>query len=394
MRVVVHDYGGYPFIFDISQQLSLKGLEVYHIYSSGSGSPHGHFTDTTNLKVVDMGANLPKVEKSSFFKRFLQEWSYGKVISKKIIELKPDVVFSADTPLLAQIQLINTCNKNKIYIFHWLQDLLSIAAQKVVSKKNKFLGIVVGYFFFQIEKKCLSNANSVISISNGFSSIIKEWGIDEKKIVLVENWAQINEIPLVSKNNWFSEKYELQQSFNIIYTGTLGMKQNPSVLIEISKNYKNNPNIKIIIIATGDGLNFLKKVKEEQNLTNLICLPLQPYKSLPQVLGSADLLIATLNEDAGDYCVPSKVLTYYCSGKASLLILPINNQAAKLTLEQDLGFVVAPNDYKDLFEKIDFCFQNKDILEEKGKKARLYANKNFKPEIIGNKFISLLSKVY
>lgn len=391
MKVVLHDYGGYPFIFDISSQMSQKAIKVYHIYSSSSGSPNGSFPQNKNLEVIDLSLNLPKVKKNSFIKRFIQEYQYGKIASKKIIEINPDIVLSSNTPLLAQIQLIKSCKKNNIYVIHWLQDLLSLAAKNVIKKKNKYLGEIIGYFFFKIEKKCLTLADEVISISKSFNSIIEGWGIESKKIVLFENWAQINEIPLVSKDNVFSEKYSLKNSFNIIYTGTLGMKQNPEILLELAIYYKkNNPIVKIIVVASGDGLDYLKQKVDQLNLNNLICLPLQPYKDLPEVLGSSDLLIATLNEDAGDYCVPSKVLTYYCAGKAALLIMPTHNQAAKFTLDNDFGIVFSPTDQKVLFEKLDFYINNSMLLNEKGDKARKFALENFAPDILYNKLVSLV----
>lgn len=393
MIVILHDYGGYPFSFDISHQLSLKGIEVYHIYSSASGSPQGNFKESVNLKVIDLSENLPKVKKSSFLKRFIQEYEYGKIISKKIIEIKPDLVLSSNTPLLAQIRLINTCNSNNIYVVHWLQDLLSLAAEKVIAKKNKYIGSLIGYFFYLIEKKCLNSADEIISISESFNSIIKTWGINSDKIKLFENWAQINEIPLLSKENSFSKSFSLEKSFNIIYTGTLGMKQNPDVLLEIAKYYSNREfNVKVVVVASGEGLEYLKYQIKTNDLSNLICLPLQPYDILPQVLATADLLIATLNEDAGDYCVPSKVLTYYCSGKASLLVVPTHNQAAKITIENDLGIVVSPNNKEELFEQLNFYMGKPEKLSEKGSNARLYAEVNFNPINLGNRFISLSSK--
>lgn len=394
MVVVLHDYGGYPFIFDISTQLSLKGIQVYHIFSSASGSPQGNFKENENLKVIDLSANLSKVKKSSFIRRFIQEYQYGKSLSKKILEINPDLVFSSNTPLLAQIQLIKSCNRHGIYVVHWLQDLLSLAAEKVLSKKNRYLGKLVGYTFYRMEKKCLTLADGIISISEDFNSIIEGWGIASEKIMLFENWSQINEIPLVSKENIFSEAQGLEDSFNIIYTGTLGMKQNPEVLLEIAKYYTlRNSTVKIIVIASGDGLDYLKEQIKKFNLTNLVCLPLQPYKDLPMVLGSADLLIATLNEDAGDYCVPSKVLTYYCSGKASLLIMPLKNKAVRITTENDLGIAFSPDDQKGLFEKLDFYASNIELLNEKGKKARLFAENNFRPEILSNKFIDMFPQL-
>ena len=40
-------------------------------------------------------------------------------------------------------------------------------------------------------------------------------------------------------------------------------------------------------------------------------LPFQPYDSLPDMLGAADVAIALLEPEAGIFSVPSKVLSYF-----------------------------------------------------------------------------------
>ncbi|MDI9872478.1 glycosyltransferase family 4 protein [Flectobacillus roseus] len=394
-KVVLHDYGGYPFLFDISYQLSLKGYDVYHIYSSASGSPNGIFSESKNLCVIDLGKNLEKVQKDSFLKRFTQEYDYGKLVCNTIEKINPDIVFSANTPLLSQLRLIRLCEMKNIRIVHWLQDILSIAAEKVLSKKYKFLGSAIGYFFLQIEKRCLSEADYILAISDSFKNTIVNWGIDEKKILVFENWAQIDQIPLINRENDFSKEYDLLDSFNIIYTGTLGMKQNPELLFKIAQHYsKNSSSVKLIVVAAGAGKDYLVRKMLETPINNLICLPLQPYNRLPEVLGSADMLLATLNEDAGDYCVPSKVLTYYCSGKASFLIVPTHNLAARTTLIRKLGFASDPSEFNEILNTIDLNIKNPLELEQRGKNARTYAEENFKPKLLIEKFLGLFPDLF
>ena len=42
----------------------------------------------------------------------------------------------------------------------------------------------------------------------------------------------------------------------------------------------------------------------------LTLLPFQPYADLPDVLGSGDILVVLLEQDAGEFSVPSKTLSY------------------------------------------------------------------------------------
>lgn len=393
MRVIVHDYGGYPFIFDVSKGLADKGYEVFHIYSSASGSPSAFFKEGPGLTVLDLGADLEKVDKNSFVGRFKQENLYGDIISAKIKELNPAIVISSNTPLMAQRKIAQVCSKNNIYFVHWLQDILSIAAKNVIKKKNAFLGTLVGAFFNNIEKYCLKKADHIISISEDFNDILVKWDFPLSKISKIENWSTLEEMPIKPKDNIFSEKYSLASTFNVVYSGTLGMKQNPNIIINLAEKFKDNQQIKFVVVATGSGVEYIKEEIAGRNLNNVLILPLQPFSELPNVLGTGDMLIAMLDHDAAVYCVPSKILTYYCAGKPSLLVLSKHNLAARTTSDNNLGFVVEPGDLDELYSVIESSVKDPSLLQEYGKRARKYAESNFSTETIVNKFVVILNKV-
>ncbi len=391
MKILVHDYGGYPFIYELSRALAVKGFQVTHIYSSASGSPSTDFYESESLTVIDLGKNLEKVNKNSLVARFRQERAYGRLIEGAILEAKPGLVISGNTPLEAQRKIAAVCTREGIFFIHWLQDILSIAAENVIRRKNRLAGVAIGKYFRRIEKKCLLAADHVISISSDFSSIIEEWGIPSDKITLIENWANIGEISLSDKSNVFSRKLDIETTFNIVYSGTLGMKQDPDLLLNIALAYRVNPKLKIVVVATGSGVSYLEKRVGTEGLTNILILPLQPFKMISNVLGSADLLLAMLESDASVYCVPSKILTYYCSGRPSLLVLPKKNLAARITEEHGLGFVVEPGQFSELQTIIDHAMANSEEMETWGKRAREYAETHFGIEVITTKFLRVIN---
>jgi len=394
MKVVVHDYGGYPFIFDFSKELARRGYEVYHIFSSSSGSPSTTFKNTSTLTILDLGKDLKQIDKNSFIKRYQYERAYGVLISKKIKELHPDIVFSSNTPLLAQKRIADVCSKNNIFFVHWLQDILSIAAKNVIKKKNYILGLATGYYFGRIEKYCFKKADHIISISEDFTKILLDWDIPKNKITKIENWSNLDDLPLRPKINEFSLRYELTETFNIVYSGTLGMKQNPSVIISIAESLKENSNVKFVVVAIGAGVEYIKEELQKRKLTNVLLLPLQPFSELPNVLATGDILIGMLDHDASVYCVPSKVLTYYCSGRPSLLVMSKDNLAAHTTINNKLGFVVEPNDVKGLHDVIRKYLNNDSSeLKEYGDRARKYAEDNFSIDNIIENFLPIINKV-
>ena len=59
---------------------------------------------------------------------------------------------------------------------------------------------------------------------------------------------------------------------------------------------------------------------------------------------AADVLLATIEPEAGTFAVPSKVLSYLCAGRPILLTAPKENLAARIVERANAGIVVDPAD--------------------------------------------------
>ena len=118
-------------------------------------------------------------------------------------------------------------------------------------------------------------------------------------------------------------------------------------------------------------LNRLNELNSIEKLENLIILPYQSHSLLSEVLASADVILSILEQTAGIFSVPSKVWTGYCSGRASLLIVPKNNLAAKITTKINAGVVIDFDDAEKLTNILLYLKNNPDLLKEYGKNARV-----------------------
>ena len=81
---------------------------------------------------------------------------------------------------------------------------------------------------------------------------------------------------------------------------------------------------------------------------NLVFLPLQPMDVFPDVLGAADVLVALLENDAGPFSVPSKVLSYLCAGRPILLSAPPSNLSVRLVEKAAAGLCVPAGNRPEL----------------------------------------------
>jgi len=386
-NIVINDYGGYSFIQELAKELSLD-YNVFYTYASVSGSSKGNYYENSgNLKCINLIDKT--IDKSNFIKRLFIEISYGRELKKLLSEHKIDVVFSANTPVIPQYFLQRYCKRNKIKFVFWLQDIISLALKSVLEKKSK----IIAWLFYNLwkffEKSALVKADKIIVITKDFQNFLAKWNVDEKNIECISNWSSLSNIVPTKKENSFSQKHDLTNSFNILYSGTLGYKHNPAIFYETAKELIGK-NVKLIVISEGIGMNYLKEISEKNPLENLLLLPYQSKDILSEVYGSADAILSILEKSAGVFSVPSKVWATYCAGKTSILIVPLENQAAKVTKEINAGIVITPDKADELARKILELKANQQQLISFGINARKYAEENFDIKKISKKFIKLI----
>ena len=138
---------------------------------------------------------------------------------------------------------------------------------------------------------------------------------------------------------------------------------------------------------------WLREQKKGHKLDNLILLNYQPFEVLPDVLGSADVLLAVLEPDAGVFSVPSKVLTYLCAGRPLLLAVPPKNLAARIVRENGAGITVPPGDIEGWLKAADELIGDSSLRQTLARNARRYAEETFDINAITDRFERILQEV-
>jgi colanic acid biosynthesis glycosyl transferase WcaI len=400
MIILINDQCGHPFQIQLSRYLASQGYKIIHTYAQNFQTPKGNLLveDNTNdpvydnLKVIGINYNS-QFEKYSFFKRIQQEIEYGIKLNT-IIELhKPNFVISANTPLFAQQVIQKFCIKNNIKFIIWCQDIYSVAIKEILKKRFNIFSYPLYLFFKNLEKKQFKKSNHLINISCDFNAIQLEWGIEKNKISVIPNWAPIKELPIKAKINQWSQKLNLGSKFCITYSGTLGLKHNPSLLVDLAKKFEMYDDVVILIISEGIGAEYIQHEIEKKQINNIKLLPFQSFNEMPFILGFSDILIAILEPEAGIFSVPSKVLTYMCAGKPLVLSVPSVNLSSRIVRENNAGFVVEPSSKEEFFEKIILLYQNPSLRNEFGKNALDYAKNNFDIDLISKRFINIINSL-
>ena len=374
LKIVVHDYAGHPFPLSLSKSLS-RSYKVYHLFFKNDYGPKADFDNhiNENLVIEGIGSNI-NYNKSNFFTRFIKDFIYGHQLTKKLKEIKPDIIISGQCPTFAQELIINLAKKNNMNFTIWVQDFYSTAVYYILKKKISFLSLPISFLFKYFEKKQFKLADHLVLITEDFSSQLEKWQIDNDKYSIIENWGNLDEIRFnINKDTKFLGENSLDtDKFTLLYTGTLALKHNPDLIIKIASN---NPNIQILLIGVGSGYDKLKIFKNLPD--NIKLLPLQPFNKMNSILSSSDACLAILDEDAGNYSVPSKILNYLCAGKPIIFSGPNENLASKIITESKSGGSFDKNNFHSLNQFIKKLIDEPDTRIKLSKNAREYAEKKF-----------------
>lgn len=389
VRVAVHDYPGHAFPVQLSRKLAARNHEVLHLHSHSVISPRGAIaksaTDAPSFRIsgIDLGR---VIEREAFVRRYFQERAYGRLLRKQILDFKPELVISATTPLDAQTAALDAASAMGGAFVFWLQDLQGIAIERLLGAKLGLPGRLIGRYYKRMEQRLLRESDAVVTISEDFTKVLHNWGVDSKAIWTIPNWASPQEVPERSKDNSWSRAHGISGRFCFLYSGTLGMKHNPNLLLQLAWHYRGNTDVRVVVVSEGVAAQWLTAKAVERGLGNLIVLPFQPYSTFPDVLASADVLLTILEPDAGVFSVPSKVLSYLCAARPLLLAVPGENLATRTVLESGAGVAVEPDDPQAFIREAEMLRTNPDRRSDMSARARQYADRNFDLERIADRF--------
>ena len=392
--IFLHDYAGHPFQAELSRELARRGLRVVHAFFADDIGPKGDLQrrsdDPEGLSFEPISLGEP-YSKESFVKRRFQDVRYGAAVAAAVARIKPDVVISGNTPTESQTPILRATKASGAKFVFWCQDFYSIAASRILSKKLPIVGDAVGLYYTTLERAQMRDSDAIVLITEDFTPQTAKWDIAPERLHVVPNWGAIEQIPVLPKQNPWSIENGLADKFVFLYSGTIGLKHNPALLVALAKKYRDDPRVRVVVAAAGSGVAHLETAKAADGLDNLILPGLQPFERFPEMLATADVLAAVIEREAGTFSVPSKVLSYLCAGRPILLAAPPENLASKTVTKNDAGMVLAPEAEDQWLDAADALLNDAALRARQGAAGRRYAEANFDVRRVADRFEAVIA---
>ncbi|MFN6477482.1 glycosyltransferase family 4 protein [Nostoc sp. DedQUE07] len=402
MRILIYSYNYYPepigiapLMTELAEGLVKRGHEVRVVTAMPNYPERQIYQEYRGKWYVNEDKNGVQIQRSyvwirpqpNLLDRVLLDASF--VVTSfvpALIGWRPDVILSTSPslPSCVPVALLGWLRACPVILN--LQDILPEAAVHVGLLKNKLLIRL----FTLLEKFAYRTATKISVIADGFVENLRSKGVEADKIVQIPNWVDVNFIrPLPKEDNPFRTAHNLNGKFVVLYSGNIALTQGLESVVKAASALRHIPDIVFVIVGEAKGLQRLQQECLDCGADNVMLLPFQPRKDLPQMLAAADVGLVVQKKNVVSFNMPSKIQVLLASGGALVASVPDNGTAARAIRQSGGGVIVPPEDPQALAMAILDLYQNPEKVKTLGYKSRQYAVEQYAFEQALNQYESL-----
>lgn len=260
-----------------------------------------------------------------------------------------------------------------------VRDLWPESIKTVGAMKDNF---VIKYFEY-LERRCYKSAKLIISVTESFKTKIAERGIEESKISVIKNGANLQLFKPQKKDLVLIKELGLEGKIILGYVGTHGMAHKLDFLLDCA-NQLSNTNYHFLFIGSGaEKENLLEKVAS-QNINNVTMLDNVPKKEIVKYLSILDVSLINLKkDDLFKTVIPSKI--FENAAMQIPILIGVDGESREIVESFKAGLYYEPENIQDFIEKLNQMdiSESKSIYGTGGKKlAQFYDRKRLALEML------------
>lgn len=374
--------------------LSTKLVKLGHRVTVVSMVPHypsGHVLESYKARWIKSSLEegveiiripIPNLDRKNLMKRMVQFAFYQIGAILTTINRKFDCTIISNPFFCSFFPLFWHSIIRKTPTIYSVYDVYpDVGIQLGIFKRKSVISLVT-----ILERFCLTHSTLVQILSDSFRKTIIDMGVVDEKIVLVYPWVDLKLIHPLPQNNSFTQEYGLNNQFNVLYAGNIGLSQGFEHILDAAEILINHPEVNFIFVGEGTAKGTLQKLVDQRSLKNIYFIAFQPRERLPEVLASADVSLVVLRQGMGVHSLPSKIFSIMASGRPILVSVDDESETWKLIKKADAGVWVAPEDASELAEAIISLKNDNPRREHLGQNGRNWVELHHSPKYAADQF--------
>lgn len=216
----------------------------------------------------------------------------------------------------------------------------------------------------------------------------------EARIAIIPNWADVGEIhPRPREENTLLRELGLEDRFVVQYAGNMGRTHGLETITAAAHELHEDIDVHFLFIGYGAKKRWLEAELRNRGLRNATVLPNQPRAEQERFLNACDLAIISFIPGMAGISVPSRMYNILAAGKPILAVTDADSELALLVEEEEVGWVVPPEQPEKLAAAVRAARSCPERLAEMSRRARRVAEGKYSFEVVSASYSRMLGEL-
>jgi len=286
-----------------------------------------------------------------------------------------DLVFASSPSLFAGLAGLLLSRVRRVPFVLEVRDLWPETAIVMGALRNSFMikeSFALAHMLYR-------KAVRIVAVTEGIRQGILDAGIPADKILFVPNGVDddlFTSLPEGARER-IRHEYGWGDRFVAIYAGTLARSDGLHAIVRAAASFADNKDLLVVFLGDGEVKPELMAMAQEMQLPNVMFIPSQPKRLVPDFVTAADVCLMPVKRDGFfSMTLPNKIFDYMAGGRAVIAAVP-QGEAQSLVEKASAGVVIQPEDEIALSAALLDMRDNPEVRLACGRNGRQYVMQHY-----------------
>jgi len=306
------------------------------------------------------------------------------------IQNRPDIVLATSPQFFTGIAGLFIARRKRVPFVLEVRDLWPESLIAVGAIKQKSIIRLLE----RLELYLYKSANHIIVVTNAFKRFIKGKGIDDSKISVLKNGAELSmwNAPLDDERlRQIRKEHHLDGKFVVSFIGTIGLAHRADILMDAAEKCT-DPDVAFLIIGTGSKRSKIKARQAKSRLSNFQLLKKVPRDAVPYFLSVTDVSIVHLKASPlFKTVIPSKIFEAMATGTP--IVLGVEGESKEIIDVSGAGISIEPENVEQLIQAISFLKSNPEVRQKMGQKGIEHVHNHYDRAKLARDYVRIMKNI-
>lgn len=339
-----------PYSAGLATGLAARGHEV-RVLTSFPHYPQWQHGDDVRWRTttVEDGVQVTRLrhyvpQEPHGARRVASELSFGaRLVAQR---MRPDVVIGVSPAMFSTAMLARRTRSLRgggPALGVVVQDLYGPGLEQIQGQTSRSARLVA-----RLETELLAAADGVSVIHDRFKTVLCDrMGVVADRVVVNRNWTHLGERPVSDRGEDRARRGWADDEVVVLHTGAMGEKQGLDNVVEAAR-LADAEGVPVRFVLVGDGSQRARLARSATDVKSIEFHDPFATHDFATALASADVLLVNEKPGVVETAVPSKLTSYFSSGRPVLAAADERGTTAFEVAASGAGFRVDPGDPRSL----------------------------------------------